>query len=45
MKFTQLIEYNIRNILQQHVVEKLAPDLFYKKSKLIMSLDQQCEML
>ena len=43
MKFSQLLEYNLRNIfLENHtknVVEKLFPDPFLKKSKLSISLD------
>ena len=44
MKFSQLIEYNMRNIFlnnhAQTVVEKLVTDPFIKKLKLCISLDQ-----
>ena len=44
MKFGQLIEYNIEPFFlknnSQNVVEKEFPELFLKKSKLSLSLDQ-----
>ena len=39
MKFRQLIENNLRNL-----VEKLVTDFFIKKSELSMSLDQKFQM-
>ena len=50
MKFGQLIEYNMTNIFffkndTQNVLEKLFPDLFLKKSKLSISLDQWYKVL
>ena len=47
MKFDQLIECNMRNIFLEKSYTKCggeaSPRPFYKKSKLIISLDQQCE--
>ena len=49
MKFGQLIEFNMRNIILEKSYEKCAgeagPRSFYKKSKSSISLVQQCEML
>ena len=49
MKFDDLIEYNLRNIFLEKSYTKYggkaSPRPFYKKSKLIKSLDQQSEML
>ena len=49
MIFGQLIEYNMGNTFleKSHTKcgEKVSPRNFYKKSKLIISLDQQSEML
>ena len=44
MKFSQLIEYNMRNISAEKLYSKWGaetiPRIFSKKSKLILSLDQ-----
>ena len=49
LKFGQLIEYNMRNIFPEKSYKKhsgeASPRLFYKKSKLSISLDQQSELL
>ena len=49
MKFDQLIEYNMRNIFFEESCKRCggetSPRLFFKKSKLIISLDQQFEVL
>ena len=49
MKFGQLIEYNIRNIFAEKSYTKCAgvtiPRPLSKKSKLSISLDQQCKVL
>ena len=49
MKLSQLIEYDMRNIFLEKSYTKCgketSPRPFYKKSKLGISLDQQCEML
>ena len=49
MKFGQLIEYNMRNISVEKSYTKCAgetiPRPLSKKSKLSISLDQQCEVL
>ena len=49
MKFSQLIEYNIRNIFLQKLYTKCGgeatPRLFYKKSKLSISIDQHAWFL
>ena len=46
MKFGQLIEYEMRNIfLKEKCGGEASPRLFYKKSKLSISLDQHSEML
>ena len=49
MKFDQLIEYNMRNIILEksytYCGGEASPRSFYKKSKLSISLDQQSEML
>ena len=49
IKFGQLIEYNMRNIFLEKSYTKCGGEnssrLFYKKSKLRISLDQQSEML
>ena len=49
MKFSQLIEYNMRNTLLEKSYTKCDgeanPRPFYKKSKLSISLDQHSEML
>ena len=48
-KFTQIIEYNIRNIILEKSYVKYSaeasPGPFYKTSKLSISLDQQSELL
>ena len=48
IKFDHLIEYNIRNIFYERSYEKCvgesSPKLFFKKSKLSISLDQQSEV-
>ena len=48
MKFDQLIEYNMRNILLKKSYpkydEEAIPRFFFKKSKLSIFLDQQAEM-
>ena len=49
MEFGQLIKYNKRNIFLEKPYTKCGGEArlrsFYKKSKLIISLDQQSEML
>ena len=49
MKFSQLIEYNERNIFFQKFYTKSGGEAslrpFNKRSKLIISLDQQSEVL
>ena len=50
MNFGQLVEYKIGNIFleknnAQNLVGKLVLDVFYKKSKLSISLDQHSEIL
>ena len=49
MKFAQLIEYNMRNILVEKSYTKCAgetiPRPLSKKSKLSISLDQKCKVL
>ena len=49
MKFTQLKEYNMRNIFLEKSYKKCgreaSPRPFYKKAKLSISQDQQSEML
>ena len=49
MKFGQITKYNVRNIFLEksytNYGEEASPRLFYKKSKLSKSLDQQSEML
>ena len=49
MKFGQLIEYNMRNIFVEKSYAKCAgetiPRPLPEKSKLGMSLDQQCKVL
>ena len=49
MKFGQLIEYNMRNIFVEKSYTKCAgetiPRPLSKKSKLSISLDQQCKVL
>ena len=49
MKFGQLIEYNMRNIFVEKSYTKCAgeaiPRPLSKKSKLSISLDQQCTLL
>ena len=49
MKFGQLIEYNMRNIFVEKSYTRYAgetiPRPLSKKSKLSISLDQQCEVL
>ena len=49
MTFGELIEYNLRNIFLEKSYTKYggeaSPRPFFKKSKLIKSLDQQSEML
>ena len=49
MKFSQLKEYDIRNIFLEKSYTKwgreASPRPFYEKSKLIISLEQQPEML
>ena len=49
VKFDQLIEYNMRNVFLEISDTKYggraSPRLFYKKSKLSISLDQQSEIL
>ena len=47
MKFSQLIEYNMRYFLENHTrnVGVASPTPFYKKSKSSISLDQQSKML
>ena len=46
IKFSQLIEYNMRNIFSrnhsQNVVDKLVPDFFLKN---VLTMDQQSEIL
>ena len=48
MKFDQLMEYNMRNILLKKSYpkydEEAIPRFFFKKSKLSIFLDQQAEM-
>ena len=45
MKFSQLVEYNMRNIFLEKSYTKFgvkaSPKQFYKKSKIKLSLDQQ----
>ena len=49
MKFGQLIEYNMRNIFLEKLYKKCcgeaSPRLFYKNSKLSISLNEQPKML
>ena len=49
MKFGQLIEYNMRNIFVEKSYTKCAgetiPRPLSKKSKLSISVDQQCKVL
>ena len=49
VKFGQLIEYNIRNIFVEKSYTKCAgeniPRPLFKKTKLGISLDQQCKVL
>ena len=49
MKFSQLIEYNMRNIFVEKSYTKCAgetiPRRLSKKSKLSISLDQYCKVL
>ena len=49
MKFVQLIEYSMRNVFPEKSYKKYSGEaslrLFYKKSKLSESLDQQSDML
>ena len=49
MKFSQLKEYNMRNIFLEKSYKKCgreaSPRPFYKKAKLSISQDQQSEML
>ena len=49
MKFGQLIEYNMRNIFVEKSYAKFGgetiPRPLSKKSKLSISLDQQCDVL
>ena len=53
MKFSELIEYNRRNIQEKYFLEisytkcgqKAGPRPFYKKSKLSIFLDQESEIL
>ena len=49
VKFGQLIEYNMRNIFVEKLYTKCAgetiPRPLSKKSKLSISLDQQCKVL
>ena len=49
MKFVQLIEYNMRNIVIEKSYPKCggkaSPRPFYKNSKLRISLEQQSKML
>ena len=49
MKFGQLVEYNMRNILVEKSYAKCAgetiPRPLSKKSKLSISLDQYCKVL
>ena len=49
MKFGQLIEYNVRNIFAEKSYTKCAGQTIRrplsKKSKLSISLDQQCKVL
>ena len=43
MKYDQLVEYNMRNMLKNHtqnVLKKLFPDPYLKKTKLSISLNQ-----
>ena len=44
MKFGQVIQYHMKNIFLEkwsQIVEKLLPDLFLRKAKLSIDLDQQ----
>ena len=49
MKFGQLIEYNMKNIFIEKLYIKLggeaSPRPFSEKSKLSLSLEQQCEVI
>ena len=49
IKFAQLVEYSMRNIFLEKPYRKCggktSPRLFFKKSKLSISLDQQSEVL
>ena len=49
MKFGQLIEYNMKNIFIEKLYTKLggeaSPRPFSEKSKLSLSLEQQCEVI
>ena len=49
MQFGQLLEYNMRNIFIEKLYTKYggeaSPRLFYKKSKLMISLNQESEVL
>ena len=49
MKFDQLIEHKTRNVFLESSYTKwggeAGPKLFYKRSKLSISLNQQSEML
>ena len=49
MKFGQLTEYKIRNVFLEKLYKKYggeaSPGSFHKNSKLIISVDQQFEML
>ena len=48
MKFGQLLEYDMRNIFPEKLYtkcgEEASPRPFYKKSKLMISLNQQSEI-
>ena len=49
MKFSQLIEYNLRNIFLEKLFEKCIgetiPRPYFKKSKVRISLDQYSKLL
>ena len=49
MKFCQLIEYNMRNVFVEKSYIKCAGETIHrplsKKSKMSISLDQQCKVL
>ena len=45
MKFSQLIEYKMRNIFLEKSCGETSSRTFCKKSKLCVSLDQQSEIL